>query len=522
MANLKLRSTTSATDPGSISAKGSALSHTEMDSNFILLNDGKLDNVTDDFTGTLSIKGSGGSATGAVRHYDNDDSHYIDIKSPATLAANYTLTLPTTDGDADQVLQTDGSGNLTWATVSGASGDITSVVAGAGMTGGATTGDATLNVVGGTGITANADDIELDFTAVTELTSGLASTDELVLNDAGVLKRMDISVLSAYTASLTETLTNKTIGAATLSGTLDVKNNTIESSNANVTIQANSTDKEIHLKVKDAGATLQTAAEFRDYAYQEQQPAGSGGTTTTVYGTIVDVKKGIRIGSSANEFSSTGATGNNITKAYNLSGLIVGNEGNTWPVVEVISNGEAEGENPLYNRLGAAQQFPNGQFNFKASNGTAASPAALGSGNRMGQINWYGHDGTGYGGSSDAAPSATITASANETFSGDTRGGKIVIDVLPSGQSGGTGTGSGDRIEAIDITGSEVTINSSSADLDFVVNSDTVANAIKVDAGTDTVSLETVIIKMPNLPTSDPSNAGQLWNDSGTLKVSAG
>jgi hypothetical protein len=109
---------------------------------------------------------------------------------------------------------------------------------------------------------------------------------------------------------------------------------------------------------------------------------------------------------------------------------------------------------------------------------------------------------------------------ANETFTGDTRGGKIVIDVLPSGQSGGTGTTSNDRIEAIDITGSEVTINSSSADLDFVVNSDTVANAIKVDAGTDAVSFETVIINMPNLPTSDPGVDGQLWRHNGDLKVS--
>ena len=27
---------------------------------------------------------------------------------------------------------------------------------------------------------------------------------------------------------------------------------------------------------------------------------------------------------------------------------------------------------------------------------------------------------------------------------------------------------------------------------------------------------------MNNLPTSDPSSAGQIWNDSGTLKISAG
>lgn len=30
------------------------------------------------------------------------------------------------------------------------------------------------------------------------------------------------------------------------------------------------------------------------------------------------------------------------------------------------------------------------------------------------------------------------------------------------------------------------------------------------------------IIKLSSLPTSDPTNAGQLWNDSGTLKISAG
>ena len=56
-------------------------------------------------------------------------------------------------------------------------GDITSVVAGTGLTGGGTSGAVTLNVIGGTGITANADDIAIDST-VTTLTGSQTLTNK--------------------------------------------------------------------------------------------------------------------------------------------------------------------------------------------------------------------------------------------------------------------------------------------------------------------------------------------------------
>jgi hypothetical protein len=50
-----------------------------------------------------------------VRYYDADNSHYVELKAASTVSANVTLTLPTSDGDADQFLKTDGSGNIVWA-----------------------------------------------------------------------------------------------------------------------------------------------------------------------------------------------------------------------------------------------------------------------------------------------------------------------------------------------------------------------------------------------------------------------
>lgn len=53
-----------------------------------------------------------------LRLYDADSSHYAAIQSPSSIATSFTLTLPNSDGNANEILKSDGSGNLSWTTVS--------------------------------------------------------------------------------------------------------------------------------------------------------------------------------------------------------------------------------------------------------------------------------------------------------------------------------------------------------------------------------------------------------------------
>ena len=55
------------------------------------------------------------NAQSDVRFADSDSSNYVALQAPATISSNYTLTLPAADGSANQVLKTDGSGALGFA-----------------------------------------------------------------------------------------------------------------------------------------------------------------------------------------------------------------------------------------------------------------------------------------------------------------------------------------------------------------------------------------------------------------------
>ena len=129
---------------------------------------------------------------------------------------------------------------------------VTSLAAGSGMTGTATTGAVTLNVIGGTGITANANDVQIDYTGSDNfiLAAGdgtsvtLADADDFVFSDAtdSAVKYGNLSQLKTYIGAgsmssftlaadsgSSQTISDGntlTVAGSTLSGSLNTAGNT--------------------------------------------------------------------------------------------------------------------------------------------------------------------------------------------------------------------------------------------------------------------------------------------------------
>jgi len=76
------------------------------------------------FTGALDVLGNSTAGSNIKLYEDTDNgTNFVSLKAPNTIAADITFTLPSVDGTNTQVLQTNGSGVLSFATVTG-TGDV--------------------------------------------------------------------------------------------------------------------------------------------------------------------------------------------------------------------------------------------------------------------------------------------------------------------------------------------------------------------------------------------------------------
>ena len=174
-------------------ANGDTLLYDSGDSRFNLINLGS--EINSYFDTRLATKNTGDLSEGSnlyfttaranasILDYDGDISP-ANATISGTLVAS-SLTYPTSDGSSNQVLTTNGSGTLSFQDVTAIGGTITGVTAGTGLTGGGVAGSVTLNVIGGDGITANANDIEVDLTDTAVFTSTNTASKAVVRDGSG-------------------------------------------------------------------------------------------------------------------------------------------------------------------------------------------------------------------------------------------------------------------------------------------------------------------------------------------------
>ena len=73
--------------------------------------------VTGDVTGAVTATQVDLTGQGDLRLQDASGGQYVALQAPATVGSSFTFTLPSADGSADQLLKTDGSGNLSFTTI---------------------------------------------------------------------------------------------------------------------------------------------------------------------------------------------------------------------------------------------------------------------------------------------------------------------------------------------------------------------------------------------------------------------
>ncbi len=232
-------------------------------------------------TGKVIFKGNATKGAGQFKLNCENNSHGITIKGPPHSAnANYTLTLPNTDGNADQVLKTDGSGNLDW--VDQSSGGGTFGLAGNTGTHTFNTATETLTFLGTTGqinagIAANNVTLELD----PNINSIQSISFEGTTADANETKLQAVDPTADRTINLPDASGHLPVFAtASPAAITDGTSGQALVTDGNGQLSFTTITSGSSLTVQDEGSALATAATTLNFVGAGVTASGTGATKT--------------------------------------------------------------------------------------------------------------------------------------------------------------------------------------------------------------------------------------------------
>ena len=311
------------------------------------------------YSGTSKMMYTGG----VLRLYDSDATQYVALQTPATgsLTSNYTLTLPVDDGTPDQLLKTDGSGNLSWTTVAGG-GDI--------LNGGNTTG-ATVTI--GTN-DANALNLETNNVARMSITGGASTGGAFTFTNvtANTNTVQDVFTIQSNSTGTAAASFGSGILFQGESSTTDNQNMARISAIWTTATHASRTTAVTIDGVSNAG----TIGEIARISAQSSTPQiliasaiGTPGTTSYRHSGIVNTGGTFTIGSSSNQVTLGNSTGE--VRLYSSgsagSGIVIANSADASSSTGNIVIGNSFG----YTQTSGTRNYIDYNSGFAPTSGTA-------------------------------------------------------------------------------------------------------------------------------------------------------
>ncbi|MAV69860.1 MAG: hypothetical protein CMG04_03550, partial [Candidatus Marinimicrobia bacterium] len=270
-------------------------------------------NSTVNISGTVSLDGSANE----LRFYEG--ANYVGFEAPS-LSADKIWVLPDSDGSSNQVLKTDGSGNLSWTAVSATQTTVTDNES--------TSENNLITFVADAGSSTGAHAIEMDGDFYYTPSSGAltatggafatvtASTSIDVTGSAGVILQNDETITNASNGTVVidgdlEVGTGSADGVFSSNGNQDVKLKTGNGTTGSITI-ANGSNGDISVTPNGSGSVVVSKADINSGAI-DGTAIGAGTPSTGAFTTLsasgnVDLNSGAIDGTTIGASSaSTGA-----------------------------------------------------------------------------------------------------------------------------------------------------------------------------------------------------------------------